>query len=187
MNWETKKWELPTSVEINGSEYAIRSDFRAVLDVMQIMTDQDISEQERGLLTLSIFYVDFDNMYASDFQEASEYMRWFINGGEEQENKRKPKLMDWEQDFPLIVAPVNRVLGMESRTTDYLHWWTFLSAYMEIGDCLFAQVVSIRRKLKKGKQLDKSDKEFYRRNKELVDFKVEETAEETDFFDEWIT
>jgi len=51
--------------------------------------------------------------------------------------KRKAKLADWEQDFPLIVNPVNRVLGYEVRDCEYCHWWTFLSAYYEIGDCLF--------------------------------------------------
>ena len=51
------------------------------------------------------------------------------------------------------------------------HWWTFLSAYMEIGESLFATVIHIREKLIKGKKLDKWEQEFYKDNKSLIDFK----------------
>lgn len=62
------------------------------------------------------------------------------------EARKSPKLVDWGQDFKLIVAPVNRILGLEARAEKYLHWWSFISAYYEIGECLFAQVIRIRRK-----------------------------------------
>ena len=35
-------YDLPKSIEIGGEEYAIRSDFRAILDVMEILNDADI-------------------------------------------------------------------------------------------------------------------------------------------------
>lgn len=71
------------------------------------------------------------------------------------------------------------ILGIV-REIDYLHFWTFQSAFMEIGDCTFAQVVSIRDKIAKGKKLDKSDREFHNRNKHLVDFKNKYSSTEKD-------
>ena len=65
--------------------------------------------------------------------------------------------MDGEQDFPFIVGPVNRVLGKEIRSLKYLHWWSFLSAYTEIGDCTFQKIVSIRSKRAKGMRLEKGE------------------------------
>ena len=97
-----------------------------------------------------------------------------------------PKLVDWEQDYRLIVAPINRVTGQEVRALEYMHWWTFLLAYMEIGDCTFAQVVSIRSKRAKGKKLDKSEQEFYKQNKQMVDFKRQYTAQDEDVISKWI-
>ena len=94
--------------------------------------------------------------------------------------------MDWQQDFPLIVAPVNRVLGQEVRAVEYLHWWTWVSAYQEIGDCTFAQVVSIRSKRAKGKKLDKSEQEFYKQNRQLVDFKRQYTEQDEDVISRWV-
>lgn len=179
-------YDLPTSAEIGGAVYRIRSDFRAVLDVISVMGDYGISDDERTLVILSIFFEDFDEMPVGDFQEAVDYVQWFVSGGSEPPKVRKPKLMDWEQDFPLIVAPVNRVAGCEVRSLEYLHWWTFLAYYREIGDCLFAQVVSIRKKKSKGKKLDQSEKRFYEENRDLVDFKIELTASEREGLEAWI-
>lgn len=180
------KWELPTSTNIGGHTYTFRSDFRAVLDIIAAMVDPELPSQDRAVVCLLIFYDEFEAMNRRDWQEAIDYMQWFINGGDDKPPKKQAKLMDWVQDADLIAAPVNRVLGYECRTCDYLHWWSFLAAYMEIGDCLFAQVVSIRKKLRSGKKLDKSDKQFYARNKHLVDFKIEPTEQENEIVNEWI-
>ena len=94
--------------------------------------------------------------------------------------------MDWEQDFPLIIGPVNRVLGKEIRSVEYLHWWTFLSAYMEVGDCTFAQVVAIRDKKARGKKLDKAENEWLKRNRELVDFKRKYTSSDDETLNGWV-
>lgn len=94
--------------------------------------------------------------------------------------------MDWEQDFKYIVAPINRVIGTEIRELKYLHWWTFISAYYEIGDCLFAQIVRIRLLKAKGKPLDKADREWYQNNRELVDIKTPFTEAENAVIDAWL-
>ena len=36
-----------------------------------------------------------------------------------------------------------------SNNPEYVHWWTFLSFFMEIGDGLFSQVLSIRHLLQR--------------------------------------
>lgn len=179
-------YDLPTSVTVGGAELAIRSDFRAALDIMRVMADPSIDDDERALLTLSIFYPDVDDIATDDLQEAAERMLWFIGGGEEPDGRRRPRVMSWEQDFKLIVAPVNKVLGYECRSTEYLHWWTFLGAYYEIGDCTFAQVVAIRNKRREGKRLDEGERKFYADNKAMVDLRTDETDEEAELFGQWI-
>lgn len=179
-------WQLPTSVELGGREHAFRSDFRDVLEVVSAMSDPSIPEDERGLACLVKFYEDVDGIPASLRQDAADYMLWFVGGGGKPMPRRSAKVMDWEQDADMIAAPINRVLGYECRSCEYLHWWTFLAAYMEVGDCLFAQVVAIRDKQRRGKKLEKHEREFYARNRELVDMKVEQTEQEKAMVDEWI-
>lgn len=179
-------YELPESLEIGGTEYAIRSGYRAALDVCAALTDPELSGQEKTLAALCIFYPRHEDIPPEHLHEAMDRLRWFIDcGAEESPERRSPRLVDWEQDFPIIAAPVNRVLGTEIRRKtgpeDHgIHWWTFISAYQEIGDCTFAQVVRVRDRKARGKALDKQDREWYRRNRDLVDLKTQYTSAEQD-------
>ena len=138
-------------------------------------------------MLLYIFYPDFADIPVEDWQEAAKQCVWFINCGENERHQRSsPKLMDWSQDFRYIAAPINRVLGKEIREMEYLHWWTFISAYYEIGDCLFAQIVRIRSLRAKGKPLDKADQQWYQENRELVDLKTSFTEAEDAVINAWL-
>lgn len=112
------------------------------------LNDCNLQEREKSLVALLIFYKDFDKLPLESYQEAFEKCLWFVDGVKKKpENREKgPELIDGEQDFPFIVGPVNRVLGKEIQSLKYLHWWSFLSAYTEIGDCTFQKIVSIRSK-----------------------------------------
>lgn len=179
-------YDLPTSLEIQGREYEIRSDYRAILDICMALSEKDIDDQDRSFVVLTIFYPEIDEMPQNAWQEAVEKCLWFINGGEDEQERKGPRVMDWEQDFKLIAAPINRVLGQEVRAMKYLHWWSWLSAYMEIGgDCTYAQVVGIRDKLAKHKKLDKSEREWYSKNHNLVDFKRKYTDVDDEFIKQW--
>lgn len=179
-------YELPTTVSIGDTEYKIRSDYRAILDICVAMNDPDLSDNERAAVALDIFYEDFDSMPAADYEEAVKECIRFINCGEQDTGKKVKPLMSWEQDFKYIAAPINRVIGQDVRSLPYLHWWSFISAYQEIGDCLFAQVVRIRQKLQRGKKLDKEEREFYRKNHDLVHLKTNYSEAEKDLLDKWL-
>lgn len=181
-------WDLPRSVEIQGAVYAIRTDYRAILDICTALTDPELNGQDRAVVAMEIFYPDFEDMPPEHYEDAVQACCWFINGGQEEEPVRKlPRLVDWEQDFSHIAAPINRVLGQEIRSVEYLHWWTFLAAFYEIGDCLFAQVVRIRDHKARGKALDKADQEFYRRNRQLVDLQEKYTVQEDEALGRWLS
>lgn len=163
-------YDLPTKLNVDGKEYEIRSDFRAVLDIIAALNDPNLSDIEKTLVMLQILYVDYEDIV--NYEEATKQAVWFIDCGEDRTAKKeKIRLMDWEQDFKIIVAPINRVLGYECRNKDYVHWWTFISAYYEIGESTFSNVVNIRYKKKKRKKLEKWEQEFYRDNIELVELK----------------
>lgn len=177
---------LPTSMEIGGAEYAIRSDYRAILDICAALSDPELDGREKAAGVLEIFYPDIADMPPEDYQEAIDRFLWFLNCGEEQDGRKAPRLVDWQKDLPYIVAPINRVTGREIRGVEYLHWWTFIAAYYEIGDCLFAQIVRIRDLKLRGKPLDRQDREFYRRNKHLVDMKTKYTEQDDAVLSQWL-
>lgn len=172
-------WELPTKLDINGNEWEIRTDFRVILDIISALSDPDLDDSEKWLACLTILYIDFDKMPQSDYIEACKQAKTFIDMGLDNETKKvRPRTMDWEQDAQLIIPAVNRVIGKEVRAEKYMHWWTFLSAYMEIGECTFSHILNIRMKKAKGKKLEKWEQEFIRENPDLVKLKKKLSEEE---------
>ncbi len=180
-------YDLPTSLPVGGVEFEIRSDYRAVLDIIIALNDPELTDDEKMQVALCILYPDVENIPNEHCQEALRQCFWFINGGKEDDDQgSNVKLVDWEQDFQYIVSPVNRVLGKEIRALEYMHWWTFTGAYMEVGgDCTFAQIVRIRSAKARGKKLDKQDQEWYAKNRHLVDFKNVYTKEEDELLKKW--
>lgn len=173
-------WELPTSIEVGGKEYAIRTDYRVILDILAAMNDPEIFEPgmtedekkiEQTMTMLQILYIDFDSIPPKDYQEAAEKAVDFIDCGIKGDDKPKPRTMDWEQDAPIIAPEVSKVAGRDIRVGE-THWWEFFGYYLGIGEGVFNTIVSIREKRRKGKKLEKWEKEFYQNNKNLIDLKV---------------
>ena len=150
-------WELPTSIVVGGIKYDIRTDFRAILDILKTFNDPEFENDEKWIVALTILYIDFDEMPPQDYEEAIEKAIEFIDMGIKDDGKKQPHVMDWVQ---------------------YLHWWTFLGAYMEIGESLFSQILSVRMKKAKGKKLEDWEREFYKENKTLIDLDVKYSEEE---------
>ena len=175
---------LPTTLTVGGEERPIRTDFRAVLDIFLALTDSELDNYNRAMEVLDILYIE--EIPDAYIDEALEKAMWFLRGGEDERQQKGPQLVSWTQDYNLIASPISKNLGVDIRGIEYLHWWTFLAAYMAIGDCLFAQVVAIRDKLARGKTLDKADREFYRRNKDIIDIKKPLTESEQEFLKEWM-
>lgn len=185
-------YNLPKTVIVDGREQAIRYDFRVILEIITMLQDNELSGEEKTEAVLEMFYLDPDGI--RDVKGAVDACFSFIDAESERPKRPRPRLTDWNQDFEYIIAPVNRVLGYESRAVDYdphentggVHWWTFLAAYMEIGnDCLYAQIISIRDKRQRKKKLEKYEKEWLKRNADIVNLKTYYTEEENKLFSEW--
>lgn len=178
-------WELPTSVKANGHEYTIRTDYRAVLDVLTALSDKEMTGDtpeetnyiQREIIR-QIMFENPDSILAEDLEPALKAVAEFIDMGVEKTDKPSPQVMDWEQDATLIIPAVNRVIGREIRADKYMHWWTFLSAYMEIGECTFTHILSIRQKKATGKKLEKWEQDYIRDNKDVVMLKDKLTEQE---------
>lgn len=186
-------YDLPKTVTVGNDELAIRYDYRVILTILEMLNDPDLSDDAKAEGLIELFYVEPQKTWKNP-KAAVEACYDFIDMGEAP-GKKSPRVMDWEQDFRYIVAPVNRVLGYECRDIHYdydtntggLHWWTFMAAYMEIGgDCMFSQIVSIRDKLARGKKLEKYERDWLNRNRNIVDLRQKLSQEENDLASSWM-
>lgn len=166
---------LPQCLEVDGVEYEINSDFRIALLIFEAYNDPDLSDYEKVVVCLKCLY----KTVPENTEKALEKATWFLDGGDIPKSKQAPqKIMDWEYDQSIIFPAVNKVAGYETRTVDYLHWWSFLGSFNEIGEGLYSQVMNIRSKRAKGKKLEKWEREFYNEHKELINIKEKLSEQE---------
>lgn len=178
--------ELPTCLKAGGENWDIETDFRKIIKVLSVFNSPEYEPDEKWGICFGTLVKKFDIDHppnSKTIAEMQDKILEFIDMGMKDDGRRKPHTMDWEQDAAVIIPSVNRVLGKEVRALEYLHWWTFLGAYMEIGESLFSQILNIRQKKAKGKKLEKWEQEFYKDNKVLIDLHVkmvERSQEEKD-------
>ena len=168
-----EKWndyELPTSMIVNGNEYSFKADFRNILEVMKPLNDPDLLEEEKIDCACYLFFENYESISPFDMQDCINQMMVFISGNKPNEQQKNDKpLMDWEKDLSIIIAPINRIANHDIRNDEYIHWWTFLSYFMEIGECTFSTYVGIRTKRNEGKKLEDYEREIYKNNKSAID------------------
>lgn len=177
---------LPDALEVGGREWAVLTDYRDILVIMEAYNDPELTDWERVWVMLHVLYVDFEDMPAECYQEAAGMAVWFLDCGQEAADEKAPyKLMDWGQDEAILFPAINKAAGREVRTVEHMHWWTFMGCFMEIEEGTFSTVLSIRQKRAKGKKLEKWEREFYQNNKAMCDIKTRYTAEEQEEKDYW--
>lgn len=185
------RYSLPTTVNAGGVELRIRDDgdYRIVLDTFSVLDDVELDKTERILTALCLFYEDFEDADTAlrfpYIDEAVEGMfKFFSEGSDDDSNKSSRKLIDWEKDEPIVCAAVNSVSNKEIRSEPYLHWWTFMSYYMSVGESVLSTVVSIRDKIVRGKKLEKWEREYKRDNPQYFRWNSK-TAEEMEI-ENWL-
>ena len=161
-------YNIPQSIKINNKEFAIRNkgDYRMVLDCFNALEDETLTENERIMASVIIFYADINCV--EDIRKLPNYdvavieMFKFFNCGQTESPGMQVnyKLIDWERDSQLVCSAINKVANKEIRAEPYMHWWTFMGYYLSIGESSLSTVLGIRNKIKKGKKLEKYEQEF---------------------------
>lgn len=177
---------LPGTLTVGGKEYPIRTDYRNILQVFEAFQDPELTQEEKWIVAIYLLFEDFtcaDDVLGAaqngfDLGEAMKQISWFISAGQPEKQVLEQPTYNWTQDEQMIFSAINKVAGRETRELEYLHWWTFLGYFNEVGEGTFSFIVGIRNKLNKGKKLEKHEKEFLSHNKELVLMKKPLTKEE---------
>lgn len=168
-------WILPTEAVLGGEIFPHKSDYRQILKLMGVLSDETRPAHLRWLTAVRYFYEKEVPIPLEE--EAMRYLSDFLSCGEA--GAPGPKLLDWQTDAPEIIGDINAVAGREVRCEPYLHWWSFLSFFHGIKEGRLSQLVTIRDKLRRGKKLEPHEQEFYIRNKAKVRLRPPESPADT--------
>lgn len=156
----------PETLVINGVEYPIKTDFRAVLRCNSLLMDDagDGSALEEALIFMF-------GCVPENVLEAVSKLSWFLRCGEEKKKNRpsnnllgmnNEKPMDYEEDEILIWSAFRQVYQIDLRTVPYLHWWDFQAMLDELPDSVrLNKVIRYRTIDTKNKNLSKEERTIY--------------------------
>lgn len=167
---------LPEKLTVGDYDRPIRTDYRNILQVFEAFQDPELTQEEKWVVAIYLMFEDFfcaDDVLQAvqdgfSLEEAMNQISWFISAGQPEKKVLELPTYNWKQDEQMIFSAVNKVAGRETRELEYLHWWTFLGYFNEVGEGTFSFIVGIRNKLNKGKKLEKHEKEFLKNNEEIV-------------------
>lgn len=172
--------DLPTEYE----GFPICTDFDIGIQIMQVLEDDELSQQERLGIALSLLYIAEGNdekpLPLPDVRTAVNGLMWFLTDWNHDNNKAedKTKVTDWDIDQWRIYSGFRQHYGINLQT-DRLHFWEFMALLTTLPECAYTRVVDIRSK-KLTNKMSKEEKSMYARLKEVYALKQSKVVEYTD-------
>ena len=138
----------PTVYTLGDKEYPLNTSFRFGILFEQMMLDDALSNREKGLAALELF---FPGILPTGENEAGSAILWFYNCGKPWKRgstarmRRAGKVFDYDQDDGYIFAAFLEQYGVDLEQVQDLHWWKFKAMFDALRpDCLFSKIVEWR-------------------------------------------
>ncbi len=130
--------EFPESIEIDGTEYEILTDFREWIRFSDMLGDDDLSDEEK-LYLMTNWLTEAPRKITAELVNAlfTFFRADALNpdpaeSGDEDEHEpppKRPPVFDWKYDAKFLIGDFRRYYGINLLSFN-MHWWEFL--------CLFA-------------------------------------------------
>lgn len=111
---------FPETVEINGSEYRVITDYREWIRWADMLAS-DIDEHIKVRFTQEMIIDDCKKSFKDIFDAL---MAFFVMG-EVEESKPGKQTISYDQDAAYIMADFQREYGIDIVHVKHLHWWQF--------------------------------------------------------------
>lgn len=168
MNFLTER--LPDSINVQGVEYPIQTDFRTIL---RYSTQMDTITEDNLAEIISCMKIVIYRDFPDDIFSAISALNWFIKcGKEEKRNRPSNKLLgvnsnqpfDFSVDGELIWSAFRRndVYGIDLLEIPYLHWWKFIAMLDDLPeDTRLHRIMDYRTIDTTNKNLSKEARDVY--------------------------
>lgn len=116
----------PDTVMVHGESYKINTDFRYWIGLNEAMLDQNLSDEEKGYIALSLFANDVpeDNLCA--INALAVFMQGNICEKETDVVRKKSRYVfsfTYDQDY--IIGAFQECYKLDILNVKYMHWWHF--------------------------------------------------------------
>jgi len=174
---------VPETVEIDGIEYGINTDFRISIMFELLMQDNSITDNEKINAALNLYYPEMPH----DPIQAIENILWFYacgkitetqNAEHTRDTTQQQAIYSFEHDAEYIYAAFLDQYGIDLQDIEHLHWWKFRALFKGLKeDNLIVKIMGYRA-IKIDDNMTDSEKKFYRRMKKIYALPDNRTQEE---------
>lgn len=165
--------ELPESVEIEGIEYEINTDFRISMLFELMMQDPDITDEEKVENALELYFPQIPPVeYISetidvimDFYSCGKDK--LVSNGKSNSKGKAKQIYSFESDADYIYAAFLDQYRIDLQDIEYLHWWKFKALFNALKEDNEIVKIMGYRSINITNDMSKHEKEFYKKMKEL--------------------
>ena len=135
---------FPDSINADGMEYKVLTDFREWLGFADMLADKTVSEEERASLCGMWFESEAEHITAGMISGLIGFLRGDglepdppePDDDEEPDEPEfpKPPVLDFSIDAKFILGDFRRFYGIDLLTVDFMHWYEFLSLLRALPD-----------------------------------------------------
>lgn len=162
--------ELPKKIKINKNIYDINYDYKSIINILLAFEDEELTNNEKIYIMIKNLYID--EIPEDDMKEAIEKAIKFIDLGKEKDNSKQDsdnRTYSFEKDASYIFSGINQTHHIDLEEKKNLHWWKFMSMFMDMSpDCMFGELIYYRKRKMEGK-LTKEERKQYEKIKDIVD------------------
>ena len=125
---------MPDSIEVDGENFKIYTDFREFIELTEIIESRDYSKLADYLMNLFIFEIP------ENIEEAIRKIILFLNLNEEQGKaageggRKKGPSFSFEVDANYILGAFREVYGIDLIRIKYMHWFEFNALMMSLPE-----------------------------------------------------
>lgn len=163
---------VPDSVEIDGIEYELHSDFRTSILFEMLMFDENVDDEEKFMCALELYYP----VCPENIGEAINKILWFYRGGKDVnfvtsggKGKSSKEVYNFEYDDEYIYAAFLDQYNIDLQDIDYLHWWKFKAMFKALKEDNEISKIMSYRSMDISKIKDKEQREHYKKLKKMYE------------------
>lgn len=172
---------VPTSVNIEGEDYEINSDFRTSILFELLMQDYSISDLDKIHIALELYYPIIPN----NINLSIEQMLWFYRCGKDitkskgsGKGKSTTQIYSFEHDDDYIYAAFLNQYNIDLQDVENLHWWKFKAMFKSLKEDNEIVKIMGYRSMDLSKIKDKEQKAYYKKMKALYKIPMPKNEQE---------
>lgn len=127
--------KLPESVEVDGVEYEIVTDFRDWLKFIELSKDADIDEEVKVFLFLDWFKNEVPDNIEKALSALADFL--LMKTGDDDKKKeigKNKRVLSYSFDAPYIVAGFQECYQIDLQSIEYMHWWKFQILFQGLNE-----------------------------------------------------